>query len=62
MQYAIETLEIESAKCKDTIKVVERYSAYPEYEQGYMYTIYVGRLRELEKAISILKESVGSVV
>jgi len=56
MDYAIDTLEIEISKCKETIRVVERYSAYPEYEQGYLYNEYVSKLRELEKAIKLLKD------
>ena len=60
MEYAIETLKIEASKCKETIRVVEHYSAYPEYPNGCMYNEYVNKLRELEKAISILEKGVGS--
>ena len=55
MNYAIETLKIEEYKLKETIRVVEKYSAYPEYTPLLSY--YKNELDEILKAIKILEEA-----
>jgi hypothetical protein len=52
MKYAIETLEIEANKLKETIRTEERYSVYPEY--SYQSIEFKERLVAVLKAIDIL--------
>jgi len=53
MNYAIETLEIELAKCKEALRVQKIYSVYPEYK-GHD-TDYTSLILELKRAIELLE-------
>lgn len=52
MEYAIETLEIELFKCKQSLRTEEHYSAFPEYHGAPV--DYKQRIISLETAIQKL--------
>lgn len=53
MEYAIETLQIELYRCKQSLRVEQHYSAHPEYHGAPV--DYKVRIAELENAIAKLK-------
>lgn len=55
MQYAIDILTCELHKCKEALRVVERYSCHPEY--GPPQTDFAGRVSVLEQAIRHLQNA-----
>lgn len=60
MEYAIETLQIELFKCKQSLRTEEHYSVFPEYHGAPV--DYQERIKQLETAINKLKPSESTFV
>ena len=55
MKYAIDTLAIELAKCKEALRTEGKYSVYPEYDNS-LNLPFILYINELTEAIRILEE------